>query len=727
MGESCCQGGSHKEGSRPTDPTTVATGHLWTCPMHPEVVRSSHGACPDCGMALEPMEIGGDVGPNIELIDFTRRFWLGLIFTLPLFFLEMGVHLGIRIDHFFGITIFRFIEGFLATPVVLWCGAPFFVRGFSSLRGGVLNMFTLISMGVGVAYIYSVFALFFGDFFPLAFRLGGDLPPLYFESAAVIVVLVLLGQCLELRARDKVSHALRSLLDLTPETAWRRDNDGSVHSVSVADISVGDFLVVKPGERIAVDGIVREGHSSVDTSLMTGESFPVPVSVGDRVIGGSVNGNSMFVFEADVIASDRFLSRMISLVNKAQRSRMPIQSLVDKISSFFVPGVIFIGVLAFFLWSFFGPPPSVSFGIMALVSTLIIACPCALGLATPMSVMVALGRGAGIGVFFRDAASLERFSRADTIIFDKTGTLTEGRPRLVDSVSLGCESVDHLLYFAVGVEQYSAHPISTCLLSAFAEFEKTIPSGEDIHEFPGKGITGVVEGRVIILGNRFFLESRGISFAKDFSLPASFSNSTVIYISLDGILSGYFVLQDPLRSNVAETISGLRDLGFRLLLASGDRASVVSDIGDRLGLDEVHGALLPEDKMSLVSDLQSRGHIVVMVGDGVNDSPALALSDIGISMGEGSDAAIESSSVTLMDNDLHSLIRARRLSCAGSLNIRQNLFFAFIYNALSVPVAAGLLYPFTGFFFPPALAAFAMSLSSVSVILNALRLRYIRF
>ena len=722
---SCCHHHHHCHGDGNNTPPPVIPGAQYTCPMHPEIVQDGPGSCPKCGMALEPMMITRDAEPNEELIDMTRRFWIGLALALPVFILEMGGHL-FHTDFGLDPRVSGWIQFVLATPVVLWAGAPFFQRGWSSVVTNNLNMFTLIAMGTGTAYIYSVVAILFPHVFPSAFRNENGTVPVYFEAAAVITVLVLLGQVLELRARDRTSEALRSLLDLAPRTARRVKDCGSEEEVDLGEVQKGDRLRVRPGESIPVDGVVIEGRSAVDESMITGESIAVEKGVDDKVIGGTLNGTGTFIMRAEQVGLETMLSRIVNMVAEAQRSRAPIQGLADKVAGYFVPAVIAVAIVAFIAWSFAGPDPAFGYALVAAVSVLIIACPCALGLATPMSLMVGMGRGANVGVLIRNGDALELMEKVDTLVVDKTGTLTEGKPRVtaVEPVEGGVGE-DELLRLAASLERGSEHPLAEAIMEAAKERGLTPAQTQDFDAPSGKGVTGTVEGRKLALGNRRLLDDLGI--AADALGPRADElrdkGATVMFVVIDGALAGLLAVADPIKKTTPDALARLREDGLRIVMLTGDNERTARAIARELGIDEVEAEVLPDRKADTVKRLQSEGRVVAMAGDGVNDAPALAAANVGIAMGTGTDIAMESAGVTLVKGDLMGIARARELSRATMRNIRQNLFFAFVYNSAGVPIAAGILYPVFGLLLSPVFAAAAMSLSSVSVIGNALRLR----
>jgi len=696
----------------------------YTCPMHPEVVRDEPGNCPICGMALEPMTVTADEGPSEELVSMTRRFWVSLVLSLPLLILSMGGHVGVDVSGAIGHTVAGWLQFALATPVLLWGGWPFFVRGWQSLVTRRLNMFTLIALGTGAAYLFSVVALIFPGVLPAAFKVGGEVP-LYFESAAMIVTLVLLGQMLEIRARERTSGALKALLNLAPPQATRVNDDGSEETVALTDVQQGNRLRVRPGDKVPVDGEVLEGASSVDESMITGEAMPVGKAAGDPVTGGTVNGQGGFVMRADNVGSDTLLSRIVDLVAQAQRSRAPIQGIADRVAAVFVPAVVAVAVVAFIAWAAVGPAPALNYAFVAAISVLIIACPCALGLATPMSVMVGVGRGAQEGVLIRDAASLETFEQVDTLVCDKTGTLTEGKPRLVSIEPAGGTSEADLLSAAAAAEQGSEHPLAAAILAGARE--KGIEAGAvtDFAALTGQGVTATVDGREVRIGNTALLSAAGIDTtaleARAETLRAQ--GQTIMFVAIDGQPAGLLGVADPIKETTPEALERLHAAGVRVVMCTGDNETTARAVADELGIDEVRSGVSPEDKHALITSLQREGRTVAMAGDGVNDAPALAAADVGIAMGSGTDVALESAPVTLMRGDLRGVARARQLSTLTMRNIRQNLFFAFAYNTAGVPIAAGVLYPFFGILISPIFAAAAMSLSSVSVVTNALRLR----
>ena len=705
----------------------VPEGTIYTCPMHPEIRQLGPGACPICGMALEPVLVGADKGPSEELVDMTRRFWIGLTLTLPVFALEMGGHLTGLLD-LLGQQNSNWVQFVLATPVVLWGGWPFFVRAWASVRSRNLNMFTLIAMGTGVAWAYSVVATVAPGLFPQALRGHGGAVPAYFEAAAVITVLVLLGQVLELRARESTGGALRALLDLAPKTARRIRPDGTDEEVQLDAIGVGDRLRVRPGEKVPVDGAVVEGRSSVDESLVTGESMPVTKEVGTSVIGGSLNQSGALVIEATKVGRDTMLARIVQMVAEAQRSRAPIQRLADQVAGWFVPAVIGVAALAFIAWMAFGPEPRFTFALLAAVAVLIIACPCALGLATPMSIMVGVGRGAGAGVLVKNAEALERMEKVTTLVVDKTGTLTEGKPAVTRVAAATGFDEASVLRLSASVERASEHPLALAIVKAAEERGIGLAPVADFDSPTGKGALGTVEGRRVALGNAAFLREQGVEVSTYAAEADDLrrDGATAIFAAVDGRVAGVIAIADPVKATTPEALAALRAEGIRVVMLTGDNRTTAEAVARRLGIEEVEAEVLPDQKAAVVERHKAAGQVVAMAGDGVNDAPALAAADVGIAMGTGTDVAIESAGLTLLKGDLLGIVRARRLSKAVMGNIRQNLFFAFVYNAAGVPMAAGVLYPFLGILLSPVIAAAAMALSSVSVIGNALRLRATR-
>jgi Cu+-exporting ATPase len=715
-------------GDRRADPP-APKGTKYTCPMHPEIVRDEPGSCPLCGMALEPMGVPtGDEGPNPELIDFTRRFWVSAALSLPLLAITMGVMLGLPMRDWLGERLATRVELALASPVVLWAALPFFHRGWQSIVNRSPNMWTLISIGVGTAYLYSVVATLFPDLFPHELRGHGGAVPVYFEAASVIVALVFLGQLLELKARERTGSAIRALLDLAPKTARRIGSDGAEAEVALDQVKIGDRLRIRPGESVPVDGNVAEGRSSVDESMITGEPVPVEKVEGDALIGGTLNRNGALIMTARKVGADTMLSGIVEMVAKAQRSRAPIQGLADRVSAWFVPAVVVVAIAAFAAWMLFGPEPRLAYAIVSAVSVLIIACPCALGLATPMSIMTATGRGAQTGVLVRDAEALERFAAVDTLIVDKTGTLTEGKPELTETLPAQGFSGNDVLRLAAALEKASEHPLAEAIVDGARK--RSIPPA-DVQAFEavtGKGVTGKVDGRPVIIGNEAMMEDAGIKIdaLAERATALREQGRTSIFVAVDDRLAGIVAVADPIKATAAEAIRALHEQGLKIIMATGDNERTARVVAARLGIDEVRAGMLPDAKKRLVEELQAQGAKVAMAGDGINDAPALASADVGIAMGTGADVAMESAGITLVKGDLSGIARARRLAQATMRNIRQNLFLAFVYNGLGVPVAAGVLYPVFATLLSPMLAAAAMSLSSVSVIGNALRLRSIR-
>ena len=705
----------------------VPEGTIYTCPMHPEIRQVGPGSCPICGMGLEPVLVSLEAEPNLELIDMRRRFWIGLVLTVPVFILEMGGHF-LGLDRYIDQQTSNWIQLLFATPVVLWAGWPFFQRGWQSLVTRNLNMFTLIAMGTGAAWIYSVVATLAPDIFPDAFRQHDGSVAVYFEAAAVITVLVLLGQVLELRARESTSGAIRALLDLAPKTARVIRDDGTEEEVQLDTVHVGDRLRVRPGEKVPVDGEVLEGRSAVDESMVTGESMPVTKEVGAKAIGGTMNQSGALVIEARKVGRDTMLSQIVQLVAEAQRSRAPIQRLADQVSGWFVPAVIVVAVLAFIAWSIWGPEPRFAYALVVAVSVLIIACPCALGLATPMSIMFGVGRGAQNGVLIKNAEALEHMEKVDTIIVDKTGTLTEGRPAVTAIVPAAGLTEEEVLRLAASVERASEHPLALAIVPAAEERGIATAPVADFDSPTGKGAYGTVEGKRIPLGNANFLAEEGVDVTP---LAAQADRlrqdgATAIFMGVDGEVAAIFAIADPVKPSTPEALAALKAQGIRVVMLTGDNWTTAKAVARQLGIDEVEAEVLPDQKSEVVQRHKAAGEVVAMAGDGVNDAPALAAADVGIAMGTGTDVAMESAGVTLLKGDLTGIVRARRLSQAVMRNIRQNLFFAFIYNALGIPIAAGVLYPFFGILLSPIIAAAAMALSSVSVIANASRLRGVK-
>ena len=703
------------------------TGAIYICPMHPEIRQIGPGNCPICGMALEPAEASLDEGPNPELADMSKRFWIGLALAAPVFLLEMGGHLT-GLSHLLPAQISNWVQLVLATPVVLWAGWPFFVRGWRSVVNRSLNMFTLIAMGTGVAWLYSIVATLAPGIFPEAFRNAEGAVAVYFEAAAVITVLVLLGQVLELRARETTSGAIKALLGMSPTTARRLSDDGTEAEVDLDRVEAGDRLRVRPGDRVPVDGMVTEGGSSVDESMVTGESMPVRKQPDDKVIGGTINGQGSFIMRAEKVGRDTMLAQIVRMVSEAQRSRAPIQRLADVVSSWFVPAVILTALLAFAAWTLWGPAPAMGYALIAAVSVLIIACPCALGLATPMSIMVGVGRGAQEGVLIKNAEALERMEKVDTVIVDKTGTLTEGRPKVTAIKTLSGFAEDDLLRLLASLEQGSEHPLAAAIVAAARERSLDLLQASDFDSPTGKGVLGTVDGRKLVVGNARFLAEHEVETGplEEIADTLRQDGATAILAAVDGKPAGVVAIADPVKESTPAAIKALHADGIAVVMLTGDNKTTAQAVAKKLGIDRVEAEVLPEQKAAIVKQLRDEGRVVAMAGDGVNDAPALAAADVGIAMGTGTDVAIESAGVTLLRGDLMGIVRARRLSEATMRNIRQNLFFAFIYNAAGVPVAAGILYPFLGILLSPIVAAAAMALSSVSVIGNALRLRAVR-
>ena len=707
-------------------PSPAPAGTIFTCPMDPEIRQEGPGACPICGMALEPELVTAKAGPNYELIDMTRRFWIALALTTPVFVLEMGGHLT-GIMALMGKTS-AWIQLVLATPVVLWAGGPFFQRGWTSIRTGRLNMFTLIAMGVGVSWAYSMVAVLLPGTFPAAFRNHAGVVPVYFEAAAVIVVLVLLGQVLELRARDQTGSAIRALLNLAPKTARRIRADGTDEDVALDQIHVGDSLRLRPGEKVPVDGEVTEGRVSIDESLVTGESMPVTKEVGGKVIAGSINTTGSFVMRAEKVGADTLLARIVQMVAEAQRSRAPIQRVADKVAGWFVPSVVAVAVVAFAAWAMVGPEPRLTYALVAAVSVLIIACPCALGLATPMSIMVGVGRGAQAGVLIKSAEALERLEEIDTLVIDKTGTLTEGRPSVTAIRPMPGFDEAELLRLAASLERGSEHPLAEAMLRAAKDRGLTLSEAKDFNSPIGKGVLGTVEGKAIVLGGTRLLVEQGVNLAPLEAEAETLrqDGATAIFAVVEGKLAGLIGIADPIKASSPAAVKALKADGVRIVMMTGDNRTTALAVARHLGIDEVEAEVLPEDKARVVQKLRAAGRSVAMAGDGVNDAPALAAAEVGIAMGAGSDVAIESAGVTLLKGDLQGIVKARGLSRAVMANIRQNLIFAFVYNLAGVPIAAGVLYPAFHPLLSPQIAAGAMALSSVSVISNALRLRSLK-
>jgi Cu+-exporting ATPase len=706
-----------------------APGNIeYTCPMHPEILRNGPGSCPICGMALEPRTVTLDEEENPELIDMTRRFWVSVVLALPVFLMGMSDFLpGRPLERIVSPETLGWIQLVMTTPVVLWCGWPFFVRAWQSIINRSLNMFTLIGLGVGVAYVYSVVAKLFPKAFPASFREMGVVP-LYFEAAAVITMLVLLGQVLELKARSRTGLAIKALLGLAPKTARRVLPDGNEADVSLDQVAVGDHLRVRPGEKVPVDGVVIEGVSAIDESMVTGEPIPVEKVTGDRVIGSTVNTTGAIVIRAERVGADTLLSRIVQMVADAQRSRAPIQKLADLVAGYFVPIVIVLAILTFAIWATVGPAPRLAHALINSVAVLIIACPCALGLATPMSIMVAMGKGASAGVLFRNAEAIETMRKIDTLVMDKTGTLTQGKPTLVSVITAEGFDESKLLRLAASLERASEHPLAAAIVTGAKERGVELVKVESFDSITGKGVRGQIEGREVALGNRALLDQLAVD-SGDLSEQAEamrIEGETVMYVVIDKRAAGLIAIADPIKASTPEAIQALHDDGIRLVMLTGDSATTAKAVAAKLGIEDVIAEVLPDQKVAAVERLQSEGRMVAMAGDGINDAPALARANVGIAMGTGTDVAMESAGVTLVKGDLRGIVRARRLSQATMLNIKQNLFWAFVYNSVGVPIAAGILYPFFGILLSPMIAAAAMSFSSVSVIGNALRLRSTR-
>nr|WP_256330391.1 copper-translocating P-type ATPase [Variovorax sp. YR216] len=696
----------------------------YTCPMHPQVRQMGPGNCPICGMALEPVLATAEQGESPELRDMTRRFWIGTALTLPVFALEMGGHL-FNIHHLVAQQTSNWVQLLLGTPVVLWAGWPFFVRAVASVKNRSLNMFTLIALGTGAAWLYSIVATLAPGLFPTALRSEDGAVAVYFEAAAVITVLVLLGQMLELRAREKTSGAIKALLGLAPKTAVKVDADGNDRGVEVEAIQVGDLLRVRPGEKVPVDGELTEGKANLDESMVTGEPVPVAKAVGSKVTAGTLNETGSFVMRAEKVGADTLLAQIVHMVAAAQRSRAPIQRMADQVAGWFVPVVILVAVLTFVAWLVWGPSPAFSYALITAVAVLIIACPCALGLATPMSIMVGVGKGAQHGVLIRDAEALEKMEKVDTLVVDKTGTLTEGRPKVVHVEPAGGFSADDVLQKLASVERASEHPLAMAIVTNASERKLPLSPVTDFDSPVGKGVIGTLDGRVVVSGSAKFLAEQGIDTS---SLAASAEAqrqraATVIFVGVSGRLAGFVAIADPIKATTPQALKALQSAGVRVVMLTGDGKTTAEAVGRQLGIDEVVAEVFPEDKAAVVRRLQSEGRIVAMAGDGVNDAPALAQATVGLAMGTGTDVAMESAGITLLKGDLMGIVRARTLSQATMRNIRQNLFLSFAYNVAGIPLAAGVLYPFFGLLLSPVVAAAAMALSSVSVITNALRLR----
>jgi Cu+-exporting ATPase len=703
------------------------TDAVYTCPMHPEIRQHGPGSCPICGMALEPLEVTAEAAPNHELQDMTRRFWIGLILALPVFVLEMGGHIpALGLHDLVPPRISIWIQFVLSTPVVLWAGWPFFQRGWASVVSRHLNMFTLIALGTGTAYLYSLVATFAPGSFPAGFRGMDGMVAVYYEAAAVITVLVLFGQVLELRAREQTGNAIRALLNLAPKTARRLRDDGEEEEIPIDQVVVGDRLRVRPGDGIPVDGEVLDGSSTVDESMVTGESMPVAKTKGDRLIGGTVNGTGSLIMRAEKVGSETMLARIVAMVAEAQRSRAPIQRLADTVAGWFVPAVLTVAIVAFAAWAIWGPAPSLSYALVAAVSVVIIACPCALGLATPMSIGVGVGKGASAGVLIKSAEALERLEKVDTLVVDKTGTLTEGKPRVTDVITMAGISRTDLLALAASLERSSEHPLAAAIvLSAQGS---NLAATTDFASITGKGVIGKVGGRSVALGNASLMAELGVALGdlEERAETLRADGATALFVAVDGHAAGVIAIADPIKPTTRAAIDALKASGLHIVMLSGDNRTTAQAVARTLGIDDVHAGVLPDDKFRIVRRLKSDGKVVAMAGDGVNDAPALAEADVGIAMGTGTEVAIQSAGITLVKGDLAAIARARSLSRITMRNIRQNLFFAFAYNVVGIPIAAGILYPAFDILLSPEVAALAMSLSSVSVIANALRLRATR-
>ena len=713
--------GNHKR-----KPKNEIAGIEYTCPMHPEIVQDHPGDCPICGMALEPKGIPTDE-PNKELLDFTRRFWVSALCATPLLILTMGPMIGLNIREWIGEKTTILIELALSTPVILWAAIPFFKRGWNSILNSSPNMWTLIMLGVGAAYGYSLIAALVPGIFPASFREMDGTVPVYFEAAAVIVALVFLGQVMELRARQRTGSAIRALLNLAPKMARRINSDGLERDVPIENILVGDRLRVRPGESVPVDGFVLEGRSSIDESMISGEPIAVEKSEKDNLTGGTLNGTGSLIMEAERVGGDTMLAKIVDMVSSAQRSRAPIQGLADTVAGYFVPIVVLVAFIAFLIWALFGPQPSLVHALVVAVSVLIIACPCALGLATPMSIMIATGRGAQSGVLVRDAEALERFAKVDTLIVDKTGTLTEGKPKLTDIIAIGGIEQNELLTLAASLERGSEHPLAEAIINGAKDRDLVLSNSEEFEAITGKGVSGKIGTKKVSLGNAAMMDELNLDIAslRHQADELRDEGKTAMFIGIDNQFSGLIAVADPIKSSTFEAIKAIHATGLKIIMATGDNKRTAMAVASKLGIDEVRADVLPEDKKALVDELQSKGKIVAMAGDGVNDAPALAAADVGIAMGTGADVAVESAGFTLVKGNLDGIVRARNLSKTTIINIKQNLFFAFAYNAAGIPIAAGILYPLTGWLLSPMIAAAAMSLSSVSVIANALRLRHV--
>jgi Cu+-exporting ATPase len=709
-------------------PAPPRQGAIYTCPMHPEIRQAGPGACPICGMALEPVSAAEETGPSPELIDMTRRFWIGLALAAPVVVLEMGGHVpGLNLHHYVASQISVWLQFLLATPVVLWAGWPFFVRGWTSVRNRSLNMFSLIALGVGAAFLYSLAATFAPGLFPQTLQQDGVIP-VYYEAAAVITVLVLLGQVLELRAREQTGGAIRALLNLAPKTARRIRADGGDEEISLDEVHIGDRLRVRPGDSIPVDGVVLEGRSAVDESMVTGESMPVEKEQNAKAIGGTINGSGSFIMRAEKVGADTMLARIVQMVAEAQRSRAPIQRLADIVSAWFVPAVILVAVVSFVAWMIWGPPPAFAYALVAAVSVVIIACPCALGLATPMSIMVGVGKGATAGVLIKNAEALERFEKIDTLVVDKTGTLTEGKPRVIAVEPAAGFDKATVLSFAASLERSSEHPLAAAIVASAKQADVALKEVVGFSSVTGKGIIGVIDGRKAAIGSGTFLKELGAASEALESRADALrrDGATAMFVAIDNRPAGIVAVADPIKASTPAALESLKADGVRIVMLTGDNRTTARAVASKLGISDIEAEVLPEQKNAIVRRLRSQGHVVAMAGDGVNDAPALAEADVGVAMGTGTDVAMQSAGVTLVKGDLAGIARARALSRATMRNIRQNLVLAFVYNVLGIPLAAGALYPVLGLMLSPVVAAAAMSFSSVSVIGNSLRLRFAR-
>ncbi len=711
-------------------PSAAATGTIYTCPMHPQIQQIGQGSCPICGMTLEPVKATAEVGENRDLIDMTRRFWVGLALTAPVFILDMGGHISaFGLDKLVSPQVSTWFQFALSTPVVLWAGGPFFQRAWASLIHRSLNMFSLIALGSGSAYLYSLVATFATGLFPAGFRSRDGTVAVYYEAAAMITVLVLLGQVLELRAREQTGGAIRALLKLAPKTAYRLRADGEDEEVALELIQVGDRLRVRPGDGVPVDGEVLEGESAVDESMVTGESMPAAKHAGDKLIGGTINGAGSLIMLADKVGADTLLARIVAMVSQAQRSRAPIQRIADTVAGYFVPAVLGVACLTFIGWAIWGPQPALAYALISAVSVLIIACPCALGLATPMSIGVGVGKGAGAGVLIKSAEALERMEKVDTLVVDKTGTLTEGRPRVIAIIPASGLSEADLLPLAASLEQASEHPLAAAIVSAAQAAKVSIQQATDFASITGEGVTGKVGGRSVALGNVELMSGLGVVLG-DLDQRADALRSdgaTALFMAVDGKPGGIIAIADPIKATTQAALDQLRKDGIRIVMLTGDNKTTAEAVAKKLGITEVKADVLPQDKSRIVKKLTAEGRIIAMAGDGVNDAPALAEASVGIAMGTGTEVAIQSAGITLVKGDLAGIARAIVLSRATMRNIHQNLAFAFVYNGIGIPIAAGVLYPSFGLRLSPVIAALAMSLSSVSVIVNALRLRTLKF